>query len=106
MPPRDAIDRMRAEYPGRDDEWWRRQFRRFTNHFRAEPGARGRKSDWTRTWENWIHKAVELEPARRGSTGRQSPGEAVAQGLDLVARLEAQEAAQLTDQPAITGGAG
>jgi hypothetical protein len=39
------------------------------NHFKAQPGAKGRKTDWGRTWENWIHTAIEREPASRRPVG-------------------------------------
>lgn len=29
-------------------------FARFADYWRAQPGAKGRKSDWSATWRNWV----------------------------------------------------
>ena len=39
---------------------------KFTDHFKAAPGVKGRKSDWDSTWRNWIRKAFEIEGKTHG----------------------------------------
>lgn len=43
------------------------QLERFRDYWTAQPGARGRKSDWTATWRNWCRTALER------TNGRGSP---------------------------------
>jgi hypothetical protein len=50
------------------------ELERFRDHWSAQPGAKGRKSDWPATWRNWIRKAVEMEGKGNGSLYRQSSG--------------------------------
>jgi uncharacterized protein YdaU (DUF1376 family) len=40
---------------------------KFCDHWRAQPGARGRKTDWPATWRNWIRRAIELEGKGNGA---------------------------------------
>lgn len=47
----------------------RREAARFADHWRATPGAKGRKSDWEATWRNWIRRAIELQAPRAGAAG-------------------------------------
>lgn len=46
------------------------QTRRFIQHWRGTPGAAGEKTDWHRTWRNWISRSRGGSragpPARRG----------------------------------------
>lgn len=45
---------------------------KFHDHWRAQPGAKGRKTDWEATWRNWVRRA--LEGGRRpGPLFRASP---------------------------------
>ena len=37
------------------------ELEKFTDHFKAAPGVKGRKSDWPATWRNWIRGAFERE---------------------------------------------
>lgn len=48
---------------------------RFRDYWRAQPGARGRKSDWPATWRNWCRRESE-RPAPRASP-RETDGFAV-----------------------------
>lgn len=48
------------------------ELERFRDYWRAQPGAKGRKTDWPATWRNWIRRAIEQEgkgngPHRGGS---------------------------------------
>lgn len=46
------------------------ELEKFRDHWKAQPGAKGRKADWPATWRNWIRKAIDIE---RGSHGNPSP---------------------------------
>lgn len=43
---------------------------RFADHWRAQPGAKGRKADWFATWRNWVRTERGLSA---GNRGRASP---------------------------------
>ena len=71
---------------GLDHDAVRRAADRFRDYWHAEPGARARKLDWSKTWQNWVRK--DADDARRGratpagnaqtgsqGTGRRSQGE-------------------------------
>ena len=71
---------------GLDHDAVRRAADRFRDYRHAEPGARARKLDWSKTWRNWVRK--DADDARRGrappagnaqtgsqGTGRRSQGE-------------------------------
>lgn len=45
---------------------------RFGDYWRAQPGARGRKTDWVATWRKWCRTEAEAPRAR----GRSPPAEA------------------------------
>lgn len=55
------------------------QGEKFADHWRAIPGAKGRKSDWLGTWRNWIRNERAGKPmpapAARPTTGAQGPSE-------------------------------
>lgn len=38
---------------------------KFRDYWRAQPGAKGRKSDWAATWRTWIRNAVEYKSRDR-----------------------------------------
>ncbi|WP_396902754.1 hypothetical protein [Mycolicibacterium sp.] len=85
MPAEDTIAAMRQQCPGVD---LKREHAKFLDHWTAQPGAKGRKSDWDATWRNWMRRAYESLPANRGH-GQQQPaakrkGQA---GLDLISQL-------------------
>ena len=42
----------------------------FFDYWIAQPGAKGRKVDWSATWRNWVRNE-KLQPAPRGSPGSQ-----------------------------------
>jgi len=37
---------------------------RFVDYWRAQPGAKGRKTDWQATWRNWCRKDAEDRATR------------------------------------------
>lgn len=43
---------------------------KFRDYWRAQPGAKGRKLDWSATWRNWIRKAIEMEGKPNGTHNR------------------------------------
>lgn len=95
MPPREDIDRMRQTCPGVD---LRFEHERFTDYWIAQPGAKGRKSNWAATWRNWIRKAHE----NTRNTHRSTTDDRVQDGLDLAEkyrRMEAGDALQIPSGP-------
>lgn len=38
---------------------WNSEAAKFRDYWSAQPGAKGRKLDWTATWRNWIRRAAE-----------------------------------------------
>jgi hypothetical protein len=61
---------MHAKYPDVD---LRAEHDKFTDYWRAQPGAKGRKAGapgWNATWRNWIRRADE-SPRRSGPTNGQ-----------------------------------
>lgn len=52
-----------AETEGHPDP--QREWQKFTDYWRAKPGAAGVKLDWMATWRNWIRKEVEHGKSRR-----------------------------------------
>lgn len=43
-----------------------REFAQFTDHWRAAPGAKGRKCDWDATWRNWCRRSPDFKPRGNG----------------------------------------
>lgn len=41
-----------------------READKFRDHWRAQPGQKGVKSNWQATWKNWVRRAVEDRRAR------------------------------------------
>jgi hypothetical protein len=41
---------------------------RFGDYWRAQPGAKGRKTDWQATWRNWCRRDAEQRTARPAKT--------------------------------------
>ena len=64
FPPQDVIDRMRVECPHLYREDFESEHRKFIDYWTAQPGQRGRKSDWPATWRNWIRRAAEQQQRR------------------------------------------
>lgn len=55
---------------------------KFKDYWPAQPGQRGVKLDWERTWKNWMRRALEEAPARRqGSSNGLQGYAAVAESL-------------------------
>jgi hypothetical protein len=69
-PDDDTIAGMRRRFPAID---LKLEHEKFTNHWRSQPGAKGRKSDWLATWRNWIIRAAEQYP-RNGHAARSPNG--------------------------------
>lgn len=46
-------------------------FAKFADHWRSQPGAKGRKSDWLATWRNWVRN--ERAPLRAVAGGNAEP---------------------------------
>ncbi|MBV6758412.1 hypothetical protein [Rhodococcus opacus] len=68
MPPRELIEKMRAECPDVDLE---SEHRKFSDYWAAQTGARATKAGqrgWEGTWRNWIRRAAESAPANRPRT--------------------------------------
>lgn len=61
-----------------------READKFRDWWPAQPGQKGVKLDWNRTWKNWCRTAVERQQTR-GSPPRQSASEA---GYELLRDLE------------------
>lgn len=80
---------------------------RFRDYWTAQPGAKGRKTDWAATWRNWARRCQEqhTQPAR-GQAPRSTTSERVNGWLALAESLDPNH--QPTNQPsliAIEGGA-
>lgn len=103
-PPDDLIAEMRVECPDVD---LIRENRKFADHWRAQPGARGVKLDWHATWRNWMRTAQERMPASRhpATSRRSTADQRLDDGRDLVAKYAQQEGLALTggEQLAIGG---
>ena len=63
-PPDDLIAWAMTEAPGIDIQ---RVIDSFTDYWRAQPGAKGRKSDWPATFRNWVRR--ENERSGKGARG-------------------------------------
>lgn len=78
------------------------QLDRFIDHWRAQPGAKGRKVDWQATWRNWLRRAPEFtagpQRASPADTTRRQPEI----GSDDWRRREAEQRAL---EDAVLGGA-
>lgn len=53
-----------AEQEGHHDP--QREWQKFTDYWRAQPGQKGVKVDWEATWRNWVRRAVEDGKRNRG----------------------------------------
>jgi hypothetical protein len=58
------------------------QAAQFADYWRAQPGARGVKADWTSTWRNWLRKHVQWKAERQEAGQRRGP----ANGTDWATR--------------------
>ena len=80
---------------------------RFRDYWTAQPGAKGRKTDWAATWRNWARRCQEqhTQPSR-GQAPRSTTSDRVNGWLALADSLDPNH--QPTSQPsliAIEGGA-
>lgn len=80
---------------------------RFRDYWAAQPGAKGRKTDWAATWRNWARRCQEqhTQPSR-GPAPRSTTSDRVNGWLALAESLDPNH--QPASQPsliAITGGA-
>lgn len=50
-----------------------REFQKFIDHWRAQPGAKGLKADWPATWRNWLRRSGEFAPQARIRLPGQQP---------------------------------
>jgi hypothetical protein len=77
-----------------------REFRRFRDHWLGASGRSATKTRWDTAYRNWMRRAQDdLDARRPRSSGQPQPrrtaaDERLAAGLDVVARLEAQERAE------------
>lgn len=71
------------------------EWAKFRDYWLSKPGAAGRKTDWDRTWRNWVRGAIERMPSWK----RQQAGPAPLtnaqkrrqDGLSLLAQIAAEE---------------
>ena len=80
---------------------------RFRDYWTAQPGAKGRKTDWAATWRNWARRCQEqhTQPSR-GPAPRSTTSDRVNGRLALADSLDPNH--QHANQPsliAIEGGA-
>jgi uncharacterized protein YdaU (DUF1376 family) len=69
-----------------------REFQKFRDYWKAQPGQRGVKLDWDATWRNWVRKASEL-----GNGKNQTRGGSLLDAIDEeLASLDGKEE---TDSP-------
>ena len=66
---------------------------KFIDHWRAKPGAAGRKLDWSATWRNWCRSDAERHGGGGAGRGgrvseRQGPPSLFAAASRVIARLE------------------
>lgn len=63
-PSPDLRARVAEKCPDIDQEW---HFTKFRNYWLSTAGAKGRKSNWDRTYENWMMREQERSPQRSGT---------------------------------------
>lgn len=76
------------------------EHQKFMNYWLSKPGKDGRKTDWRRTWMNWMLNAAERAGRRPGNSlapvsgaplRQSTTDQKVAQTLELGRRLQAME---------------
>jgi hypothetical protein len=45
------------------------EYAKFCDYWRAQPGTKGRKTDWEATWRNWLRRAAETTTRPRAPNG-------------------------------------
>ncbi len=78
------------------------QLELFTDHWRAQPGAKGRKADWQATWRNWLRRSREFAGNSPRAAPDQQPRTQPVVGSD---EWQAREADQRAREEAVLGGA-
>lgn len=73
-PSPEVIDAMRTE--GIPDDMARRELPRFRDYWIAQPGVKGRKSDWNATWRNWLRRTADgtAHPPSGGAASSKAAG--------------------------------
>lgn len=61
MPSPGVAKAIRGECPDLD---LTREHRKFSDHWKAAPGAKGVKADWDATWRNWMRRACDFQNER------------------------------------------
>ncbi len=70
QPTSELVAQMRSEHPHVD---MRVEHAKFVDYWRAVPGAKGRKADWSATWRNWVRRAAENTPRNGHTTNGHKP---------------------------------
>lgn len=104
QPDQAIVDWTRANAPAAANSL---EVDRFRDYWTAQPGAKGRKTDWDATWRNWARRCQEqhTQPTR-GPAPRSTTSDRVNGWLALAESLDPNH--QPTNQPsliAIEGGA-
>ncbi|WP_124609579.1 helix-turn-helix domain-containing protein [Burkholderia seminalis] len=74
------------EQPTWTEEHVRKVAAAFRDHWIAQPGVKGRKTDWEATWRNWVRK----EPALKGGAGTSQSGGGDVRWFETPQGVEAQ----------------
>ena len=82
-----------AERPDLDPE---RVFAQFTDHWRAAPGQKGLKRDWSATWRNWIRRQGQYDGFTTGKTKPDSATDTKRRRAGLAAAAAEQMAAGIS----------
>lgn len=53
---------------------WDTEVEKFRDYWLSQPGQRGVKLDWHRTWKNWIRNAVQWKKERDARSRRDKSG--------------------------------
>ena len=66
--PDEPIWQQMADELGVSHDQLEAEHRKFSDHWPAQPGQKGVKLDWVRTWKNWMRNA-RFPPAKANGTG-------------------------------------
>jgi len=58
-----------ARTEGISDAVTRSEHSKFVDYWLAQPGTKGRKTDWPATWRNWMRTAIERQASRPAVNG-------------------------------------
>lgn len=70
VPPKAIRDEMRAQFPRLD---FRMEHESFIDYWLSQPGARGVKISWDRTWRNWMRTAGRRQAGYGKPQGSSKP---------------------------------